>query len=159
MTQETERTSLPKGVDVTPTPFLQCGKPGSLDVEISNPTTKPVMLQTLATLYELHQVELAEGDESEQRLEKSSDEYFKLFDMDLTGLTEDQVHAAKKILWDYRDVFSRDDMDIGLTTLVKHHIQMSYDTAFRQQHRHILPSMYREVRVHLQQLLDAEIIS
>ena len=55
---------------------------------------------------------------------------------------------------DYGVVFAEDDMDLGKTSLVKHHINMTDYRPFKERHRHIPPHQYEEVRKHLQEMLD-----
>ena len=49
-------------------------------------------------------------------------------------------------------------MYIGLTGIVKHKINLQDENPFKQRHRNIPPSMFMEVKQHIQELLDAGII-
>ena len=49
-------------------------------------------------------------------------------------------------------------MDMGHTDLVTHRIELTDEQPFRERHRRIPPSMYREVKEHLRQMLDANVI-
>ena len=51
-------------------------------------------------------------------------------------------------------VFSKDDMDMGRTNLVKHHIKLTDPVPFKEAYRRIPPQMYDEVKTHLQEMLD-----
>ena len=42
-------------------------------------------------------------------------------------------------------VFSKDDMDMGRTNLVKHHIKLTDPVPFKEAYRKIPPQMYDEV--------------
>lgn len=75
---------------------------------------------------------------------------FKLAD----SLDATDLEAVKDILWKNRDVFSTGPLDIGCTPLVKHEIKLTDDTPFRQRFRRIPPSMFEEVRQHVQDMLD-----
>ena len=55
---------------------------------------------------------------------------------------------------DYGVVFAEDDMDLGKTSLVKHHINLTDYRPFKERYRHIPPHQYEEVRKHLQEMLD-----
>lgn len=57
-----------------------------------------------------------------------------------------------------RHIFSRGETDIGHVTTVKHRLEMTDHTPFKQRHKRIPQSMFKEVRDHLQQLLTAGII-
>lgn len=73
-------------------------------------------------------------------------------------LTPEQLTQAHGVLLRYRDVFSTGDFDIGHTQLMKHRINLTDSVPFKQRHRRIPPSMYEEVRTHLQKLLENGII-
>ena len=49
-------------------------------------------------------------------------------------------------------VFSKDDMDMGRTNLVKHHIKLTDPVPFKEAYRRIPPQMYDEVKTHLQEI-------
>ena len=51
-------------------------------------------------------------------------------------------------------VFSKDDMDMGRTNLVKHHIKLTDPVPFKEVYRRIPPQMYDEVKAHIQEMLD-----
>ena len=51
-------------------------------------------------------------------------------------------------------VFSKDDMDMGRTSLVKHHIKLTDPVPFKEAYRRIPPQMYDEVKAHIQKMLD-----
>ena len=57
-----------------------------------------------------------------------------------------------------KHVFSKHDLDVGLTSLVKHRINLMDETLFKQRHRKIPPAMFSEVQSHLRELSDAGII-
>ena len=51
-------------------------------------------------------------------------------------------------------VFSKDDMDMGRTNLVKHHTKLTDPVPFKEAYRRIPPQMYDEVKAHIQEMLD-----
>lgn len=59
----------------------------------------------------------------------------------------------------YQDIFSNGDADIDRATNVKHYINLTDDTSFKQQNRRIPIAMNDEVREHLQQLEACDDIS
>ena len=61
---------------------------------------------------------------------------------------------ALQFLTDYGVVFAEDDMDLGKTSLVKHHINLTDHRPFKERYRRIPPHQYEEVRKHLQEMLD-----
>ena len=46
-------------------------------------------------------------------------------------------------------VFSKTDMDMGRTNLVKHHIKLTDPVPFKESYRRIPPQMYDEVKAHI----------
>ena len=77
--------------------------------------------------------------------------------VDLSGLEnwpENLQHEAKEMLKRNAKVFSKDDMDMGRTNLVKHHIKLTDPVPFKEAYRRIPPQMYDEVKAHIQEMLD-----
>ena len=77
--------------------------------------------------------------------------------IDLSGLEnwpEKLQHEAKEMLKRNAKVFSKDDMDMGRTNLVKHHIKLTDPVPFKEAYTRIPPQMYDEVKTHLQEMLD-----
>ena len=77
--------------------------------------------------------------------------------IDLSGLEnwpEKLQYEAKEMLKRNAKVFSKDDMDMGRTNLVKHHIKLTDPVPFKEAYRRIPPQMYDEVKTHLQEMLD-----
>ena len=77
--------------------------------------------------------------------------------IDLSGLEdwpENLQHEAKEMLKRNAKVFSKNDMDMGRTNLVKHHIKLTDPVPFKEAYRRIPPQMYDEVKTHLQEMLD-----
>ena len=75
-----------------------------------------------------------------------------------TDLGDEQLEQGKRLLQQFRDVFSTSYTDIRHTTAVRHHIDLVENTQLKQRHRRIPPAMFDEVRDHLRQLLVAGII-
>ena len=77
--------------------------------------------------------------------------------IDLSGLDDWPEHLqseAKEMLKRNARVFSKTDMDMGRTNLVKHHIKLTYPIPFKESYRRIPPQMYDEVKAHIQEMLD-----
>lgn len=56
------------------------------------------------------------------------------------------------------DILSKEDPDEGHTNEVKHQIALTDPSSFKHRYWRIPPSIYGEVRTHLRQLLDIDII-
>ena len=77
--------------------------------------------------------------------------------IDLSGLekwSEDDKSAAIEMIKRNANIFSKNDMDMGRTNLVKHHIELTDPIPFKESYRRILPQMYDEVKAHIQEMLD-----
>ena len=62
--------------------------------------------------------------------------------------------AAQELINELAYIFFQDDLDLGRTSIVKHSIKVNNSVLFKEWHRHILPGMYEEVKVHIQEMLD-----
>ena len=77
--------------------------------------------------------------------------------IDLSGLDDWPEHLqseAKEMLKRNARVFSKTDMDMSRTNLVKHHIKLTDPVPFKESYRRIPPQMYDEVKAHIQEMLD-----
>ena len=91
-------------------------------------------------------------------VKSDNDSILDKIDWSEAALNPDQLHAAKQFVSEWSDIFSHNDNDIGLTSLVKHRIELSDPRPFKQRYRHIPKHMYDEVKKHLNGLLDAKVI-
>lgn len=80
------------------------------------------------------------------------------FDFTDSPLSEQWKERITSRLNSIPEVFARGDLDYGHTTAVKHKIRLSDPTPFKQRARPIHPSDYEAVRLHLKELLEADII-
>ena len=81
--------------------------------------------------------------------------------LDLSGMSQwpmDLQAKARDLLVAYSDIFSKTDMDMGTTKLVKHHMNLTDYTPFKERYRRIPPHLYDEVRAHLKEMLDLGVI-
>ena len=80
--------------------------------------------------------------------------------LDLSGLAgwdEDLATKAKNLLMEYHDLFSLEKSEIGQTKMVKHTIMLKDPdtTPFKERFCQILPPLVKEVREHLELMLEA----
>ena len=61
---------------------------------------------------------------------------------------------ARDLLCSYSDIFSKHDLDIGKTDLIKHYIQLTDYNPFKESYRRSPPHCYVEIRIHLKEMLD-----
>ena len=153
----TSNSAIPNDLDIVPSVVTyDQDKPHTIPVHISNITTRTVTVAPKAILCELQPVSV------QQERVKPDDEVIndilKEINIPDDTLTSDELIRGKNLIQRYNDIFSKSDTDIGYTSLVKHRIDLTDETPFKQRHRRIPPSMLEEVRNHLQQLLSAGII-
>ncbi len=117
------------------------------------PQADPVRIESGLNLCELHQVPVeADGRKDIPRFEENF-----CFD----HLQENQTVELKTLLQRWNHVLSCGSLDIGYThdtELYKHHIDLSDTTPFLEHSRRIPPGLFQEVKQHLQQMLDADVI-
>ena len=87
----------------------------------------------------------------------SDDEFLKFFSMEHLGDQELKKEIAK-LLIEHKSDFTLHDLDLGKTTNTKHHIDMVDKKTWKEKPRRIAPSMYEEVKQHLKQMLDLDVI-
>ena len=93
-------------------------------------------------------------DPSEQR---GKDNSWILDQLDLGQLNTwsvDQQQAAKKLLCDYSETFSKNDLDLGKCNILKHNIKLTDNQPFKQRYRKIPPHLFEEVKQHLQEMVE-----
>ena len=99
-----------------------------------------------------------DGTDSKDTQSNDQDDGSWILDLiDLSGIKDwpDKLQQdAKEMLKRNAKVFSKDDMDMGRTNLVKHHIQLTDPAPFKEAYRRIPPQMYDEVKAHIQEMLD-----
>ena len=100
----------------------------------------------------------SEDANSNSNKSKEEDDGSWILDLiDLSGLEnwpEQLQIEAKEMLKRNAKVFSKTDMDMGRTNLVKHHIKLTDPVPFKETYRRIPPQMYDEVKAHVQEMLD-----
>ena len=77
--------------------------------------------------------------------------------LDLQGLTkwpESEQEQARELLLKWEHLFVHSDLDLGKTALIKHKIQLTDQTPFKEHYRCIPPHMYDNLRAHIQEMLD-----
>lgn len=79
-------------------------------------------------------------------------------DLSWPNLTESEQFEAKSLLQKYSDTFSCNEALLGCTDLIEHEIPLIDDTPVRQRNRRLPPSQYDVVKVHIQELLDQEVV-
>ena len=66
----------------------------------------------------------------------------------------EQQQAARKLLCDYSETFSKNDLDLGKCNILKHKIQLTDQQPFKERYRRIPPHLFEEVKHHLQEMME-----
>ncbi len=154
--QPTPTSVIPNDLDIAPTIVdYNYSDMGVIEVNVSNITTRTVVVPTKAILCELQPVTL-QGPVHSTPVQ--TDAFVDDLDIERSGLSEEEIEHGMDLILRFRDIFSKHDEDLGHSTAVQHRINLTNDMPFKQRHRRIPPAMYEEVMSHLNSLLSAGII-
>ncbi|KAM6892521.1 retrovirus-related Pol polyprotein from transposon 412, partial [Xenentodon cancila] len=78
--------------------------------------------------------------------------------VDLSALSEVDQQRVRTLLLHHKGAFAASEFDLGCSNLITHDIPLLDETPVRQRHRRIPPSDYDEVRAHIRELLDNQVI-
>ena len=88
--------------------------------------------------------------------ENKEDNFLILGKLDLGKSTQsvEQQQAAKKLLCDYSEFFSKNDLDLGKCNILKHKIMLTDHQPFKERYRRIPLHLFEEVKQHLQEMVE-----
>ena len=160
MTVATEESVSPLGGSVVVTPCVLYLSPGTSKVclEVKNFGKQAVKVPAKSVICNLQQTSVVPPDALKDiDIEVPLLDQFDWDDMcvRLTGL---QIDVAKDLIQRYDIAFSHHDLDMGRTQKTKHRIPMYDPSPFKLPYHRIPPSMYEEVRKHLQEMLALDAI-
>lgn len=159
--QPTKNSLIPGDIDITSTvvPYTY-GETKAIDVHFTNVSTRTIAVPPCAILCELQPVSIENIERYEEEDIKDTDTLTLEEGVTLCtdGLTLEEIDQGKQLISKYSDLMSKGETDIGTTKLVRHRIELTDNTPFKQKHRRIPPAMYEEVRNHIQQLLACGVI-
>ena len=80
--------------------------------------------------------------------------------LDTSGMdcTEEELQQFRELLYEFSDMMIKDDLDMGYTEKVKHSVPVTDDQPVAETYRRIPPTQLEEVKKHIQDLLDKDII-
>ena len=154
------------GVEISPV-LVDYDSTDLLDITVSNHTHNPIILSPNCVIGELHWCSTeTDGNYKPTQhchsVNVTNEQFipdllsgFEFADIDANA---EQVQQLRQLLMTNSSAFSIGDHDLGFTRLVQHRIELTNDIPFRQRHRRIPPSMYQELKSHLQNLLDQKVI-
>ena len=82
----------------------------------------------------------------------------ELYEQAVEFVPEDSKGLIREMLLEYKDVFSRDDRDIGRTDLVQHHVDTGDAKPIKQSPRRLPPGHRRELEKQVLDLLDRGLV-
>lgn len=168
MAQFSTESKFDDGIEITPI-LVDYDSSDLLDITVSNHTSRPIVISPRSIIGELQwcSIETAVSKLPPQQCssianvtnDQSVSDLLSGFELKDIEANAEQVKQLKLLLMSNSSAFSLDDQDLGFTKLVQHRIELTDEIPFRQRHRRIPPSVYQELRSHLQSLLDQNIIS
>ena len=167
--EPSKSTHLPSGVQCAPTYCTL--EPGSNRVVVSlrNISSKSITIPSRAVMGQLQKAKMvpkiqkveASKEQDELGPNGGKEGTWVLDQLNLEGLnawTADQQQAARDLLVDSADVFSKNDLDLGTCNILKHNIKITDPQPFKGKYRRISPHLYEEVNAHLQELVEVRAI-
>jgi len=158
ITESTRESNLPAGVSIPPL-LVNLGPSSTcVAVQVSNLTNQPIVVSPNSIICQIHACEPVSNTDNSQLRSNPVPDVIDQINVSTSSLTESEQSDVYKMLGEWSDVFAKDDLDVGLTSVVKHRINLTDPEPFKQKCRRIPPAMFSEVRKHLRQLLDSNII-
>ena len=143
-------------------------------VRVCNPLEEEIVLYEGLTVGFLVPVEVLDNDENSEVFEETNrvlratcepkgeqilpEHLDELYEKASEGLHEKDSVLVKEMLCKYQDVFSKDDKDLGRTSLVQHHIETGDAKPIKQAPRRLPPYHRREVERQVLDLLERGLI-
>ena len=158
--QQIDDSKLSSDVEIMPLLVRYDDQLQVVKVCMVNHTSSTLVISPSAIICQLQMCDVVDDDDSFFSDLNESEPRSVLDNIDWNGTTlkDEELTKVKYFISKWTDIFSSSDTDIGLTSMVKHRIDLYDPTPFKQRHRRIPPSLYPEVRKHLKDLLDADII-
>ena len=172
ITEQTEGASTRIGVCPRVVSLNKNGNYQRVTVKVFNISAKVLTVKPKTPLCELHAVKVLENidplfpetDSSRVRLNQQTStikEEIKIpdgIDLSESKITPDQKLKLEEFLTKWEHLFSKGITDLGNCDLVKHKINLTDETPFKEPHRKIPPAIFQEVRDHLKEMIEANAI-
>ena len=82
----------------------------------------------------------------------------QLYLWEISTWSVEQQQDARKLLCDYSETFSKNDLDLGKCNILKHKIQLTDQQPFKERYSRIPPHLFEEVKQHLQEMVEVRTI-
>lgn len=159
--------NIPRGLTIDPTVVSidnQNSGGRSLPVLIQNPTSEDIWLPRRTKLGKLHfcqevrPVQLCNHVVTPCPPQSSTYNLRDRLDFEDSPATKEDKSRVRELVRKYESAFSSSDIDIGHSRIEEHRIPLIDKEPIRERYRRIPPSQYEEVRRHLQEMKEAEVI-
>nr|KAG5690821.1 hypothetical protein BaRGS_011002 [Batillaria attramentaria] len=100
-----------------------------IDITVSNVSTHTVSVNSRAVMCEVQPVTITELEEI--GAEEKQDLLTQL-DIEQERLTKEQLEEVQRLVMEYDPIFSKNEEDVGLSSRVRHRIELSDETPFKQ---------------------------
>ncbi len=158
-----------------PTAFSVCprvvslknpGKTARVPVRVCNLSAKTIRIESKSVLCNLEEVNVLRSvplcEKSDAENEEvnvyniQNDEPHRDFGVDIedSELTEEQKSKVFNLFKKWETIFPKSKIDIGHTAEVKHKIELTDETPFKEPYRRVPPHLFNEVKEHLQEMIE-----
>ena len=154
-------SQLPSSVQCTPT---YCNlDPGSnrVTVGLRNISARKITVPSRTIVCQVQLANMVPNIQTpkEQALSenKKEDESCIFDQLDLEEISTwsvEQQQAARKLLCDYSETFSKNYLELGKCNILKNNIQLTDQQLFKERYRRIPPHLFEEVKQHLQEMVE-----
>ncbi|CAC5402838.1 unnamed protein product [Mytilus coruscus] len=107
---------------------------------------------------QIEKIDIAVCKQATTNIENNKKIQLNDLDIEQENLTHEQIEKVKDLLNKNTDIFCKNDLDIGYTDIVKHRILTTDEKPIAIPHRRIPTYQMEEVRAHIKQLLNQNII-
>ena len=153
-------TQLPASVQCTPTYCIL--EPGSkrVAVGLKNISTRDITIPSRVVVGRLQQVRMIPDDQPskpKQGPTGGKGNSWILDQLNLEGMnswTGEKQQSARDLLVDSADVFAKSDLDLVKFNIIKHAIKITDPQPFKECYRRIPLHLYKEVKEHLQEMVE-----
>ncbi len=126
-------------------------------VEVTNCTDTAIQINKGDRIAELHQVTVESNTTPD---DVNSNQFLEQFDLTYleSHAAAEEVDEVKQMIVKWQHVFSKNAMDLGKTSVLKHRIDVQDEVPVKEKARRIPPNMVDELRDHIQQLHSMGVI-
>ena len=159
VTEVDESSSTPAGIVIMPTlqRLSDSKRPMSkVRVQVHNLSNHTVILPARSILCDIHTAVPVTHMSADVTVD-DDENFLQLFSFG-SSLSPEELSKVKELLLKWKSLFSLGDTDLGRTNRVEHKINLSDPLPFKERHRRIPPHLYDEVKHHIQDMLDAQVI-